>query len=414
MRPREPIARGADTATVRFGGSLTCRMTHRAQIALLAVVLLASLAGCSPSATTRAQAPEPAPTATAEPTVTPVPSSLKIAPPPLGAYVGVFRPPAPFDMSSLKEYDGFTDKSPAMLMWFQPWDERGISEFDPALVVSTWQRGAIPLITWEPWNPGGDPNYLENPDRQPDYQLKDILDGKYDDYIRSWARGIKEVGGPVMLRPMHEMNGSWYPWCGTVNGNEPAEFVDAWRRMHGIFAEEGVDNVTWVWSINQESVPATQENQYSAYYPGDKFVDWTSISGFNWGESREGTSWREFDEIYTESLKYLRTVDKPIVLSEFGCVSSGGDKPAWISESYERIRTEHPEIAAVVYYDKYEKGLKQIQEWQIDSSAESVEAYGEALSSPYFIGGAVPELKAWANSLTEQQWAELRMIPPIY
>ena len=105
--------------------------------------------------------------------------------------MGVFRPPAPFDIGSLKEYEQFTDKSPAMLMWFQPWDEGGINQFDPALVVSTWQRGAVPLITWEPWNPGGDPNYLEKPDKQPDYQLKDILDGKYDEYIRSWARGIK-------------------------------------------------------------------------------------------------------------------------------------------------------------------------------------------------------------------------------
>jgi len=381
---------------------------------LLAAAVIASLFGCSQSTPTRVQEPAPTPTATTEPTVAPEPLSLTIAPPAQGAYVGVFRPPAPFDIGSLKEYGKFTDKSPAMLMWFQPWDESGINQFDAALVVSTWQRGAVPLITWEPWNPGGDPNYLEKPDKQPDYQLKDILDGRYDEYMRSWARGIKEIGGPVMLRPMHEMNGAWYPWCGTANGNKPAEFADAWRRMHDIFAEEGVDNVTWVWSINQESFPGTPENEYSAYYPGDEYVDWASVSGFNWGTSRKGLSWREFEELYAAPLAYLRTVGKPIVLSEFGCVPDGGDKPAWITDSYERIRTAHPEIDAVVYYDKYEKGLKQIQKWQIDSSPESVEAYREALSSPYFIGGPVPELKAWANSLSEKQWAELRAIPPIY
>lgn len=415
MRSHEPIARTSSRCAAQRLSRAACRAA-RGALALAAVAAIcAATVACSPSATPDpTQASSPLPTATVEPTVTPAPLTLKIGPPSEGAYVGVFRPPAPFDIGSLKEYERFTDKSPAILMWFQPWDASGINELDPALLVSTWQRGAVPLITWEPWNPGGDPGYLKNPSKQPNYQLKDILAGRYDDYIRSWARDIKKVGGPVMLRPMHEMNGSWYPWCGTVNGNEPSEFVDAWRHMHDIFTEEGVENVTWVWSINQESVPRNSENKYAVYYPGDEYVDWTSVSGFNWGTSREGMSWREFDEIYTAPLKYLRTVGKPVVLSEFGSVPDGGDKAAWIVDSYDRIRTDHPEIAAVVYYDKYEKGLKQVQKWQIDSSAKSVKAYGDALSSGHFIGAPIPELRAWANSLTADQWAELRAIPPLY
>ena len=76
------------------------------------------------------------------------------------------------------------------------------------------------MITWEPWSaPEGERHVAE----QPDISLARIADGAFDPYIRAWARDVAAYRGPVMIRLMHEMNGTWYPWGVHVNGNTPAE-----------------------------------------------------------------------------------------------------------------------------------------------------------------------------------------------
>ena len=69
------------------------------------------------------------------------------------------------------------------------------------------------LLTWEPWN------IIDNTvsANQPDFSLKKIYSKEFDNYIKEFAIVLKEFPQKVYLRPMHEMNGDWYPWCGTTN-----------------------------------------------------------------------------------------------------------------------------------------------------------------------------------------------------
>jgi beta-mannanase len=195
-----------------------------------------------------------------------------------------------------------------------------------------------------------------------------------------------------MLRPFHEMNGNWYPWGGTVNGNSPAEFRAAWRHVHDIFAEEGVTNVTWVWSINWESFPNTYANRHAAYYPGAEHLDWTSLTGFNRAKSAQRPQGRSFANLYTKPLAYLATLDKPVVISEIGC-NSNVNKAAWIRDAYNRVLLKHPHVKGIVYYDKRESSkAKGTQNWQISSSKASERAYRSAISSRMFIGGSSESL----------------------
>ena len=39
------------------------------------------------------------------------------------------------------------------------------------------------------------------------------------------------------------MNGNWFPWSETRNGNSSGEYVAAWRHVRDIFRAEGVTNV---------------------------------------------------------------------------------------------------------------------------------------------------------------------------
>lgn len=337
-----------------------------------------------------------------------------LQPPESGAYLGVYQPPAPFEISALDSYSRYSDKKPAILMWYQPWDKKQPREFDPAAVVAVYQRGAIPMVTWEPWNPGKDANKLQDPANQPTYRLKNIINGKFDGYIRRFARSVKSVRGPVMIRLMHEMNGDWYPWSGTANGNRPKEFVKAWRHVHDLFKKEGATNVTWVWSINHESSPAGSYNSYSVYYPGDAYVDWVSISGFNWGTSSPGTRWHTLTYWYAKPMAYLKSTGKPIVVSEFATVEQGGDKGAWIRDAYKRFRTDYPAVKAVIYYNKREWQGGAIQDWRINTSKSSREAYATAVSSSHYLGAPASGLAEWINGLSTANWVYLRSLKPVY
>ncbi|HET6351014.1 MAG TPA: glycosyl hydrolase [Coriobacteriia bacterium] len=342
------------------------------------------------------------------------PKAGKVTAPRYGAYVGVCAGESPFDMSALVTYRKQVGENPAIVMWYQPWADGGRNQFDTSACVRVWQRGAIPMITWEPWDPQGDPKYLSNPGTQPEWTLKKINSGKYDAYIHQFAKDAAASGGPVMIRLMHEMNGYWYPWGGRANGNSAAEFRAAWRRVVRIFREEGATNVTWVWAPN-EAGKNPKTDPYVAYYPGSSYVDWVGLSGYNWGTSRpKPFSWRTFETIYHGCLRYLYKYKKPIMVAEIASVPNGGNKAYWMAQTFERIRNHHKEIKAVIYYNRNDKGLIGIQKWKLDSSRGSLSAYRTAVRSKYYKGPVPKTLRNWTARLRADQWTELSAIPRMY
>src|SRR5205823_10852101 len=114
---------------------------------------------------------------------------------------------------------------------------------DAGLLDRIRAYGAVPLVTWEPWD-------WQKGLAQPDFALARISGGAFDDYARAWAAAAKQWGRPLYVRFAPEMNGDWRPWSERVNGNHPGDFVAAWRHLHDLFAAAGASNVRWVWSPN--------------------------------------------------------------------------------------------------------------------------------------------------------------------
>lgn len=316
-------------------------------------------------------------------------------------------------MDAITQFESDSGKPVSIVMWYQPWQQGNRSRVDSGTIVEVWRAGKVPLITWEPWDPGADAHRLARPADQPKYQLQRIIEGDYDAYIRSWATQLADLGGPVMLRPMHEMNGNWYPWCGTVNGNTPAQYARAWRHIHDIFEAEGATNVAWVWSINHESVPGSPQNRYAAYYPGDRYVDWTGISGFNFGTTSPYSTWEDFSHWYKEPLAYLARIPKPICIAEVGCVEQGGDKGAWLTDAFRVIR-RNQKVKAVIYYNAREDDGRWVQDWRITTSERSTNAYRAAVAPDYFRSSIPDTLSQWAGSLHPYEWQRLMAIQPLY
>ena len=387
------------------------RVTRGTAVAATAVLLALAMSACGPVGGKEPgqAAGVPQGPGSSAPSM---PLAAKVVPA-AGAYLGVYAPDAPFNILPLSEYDSKAGRKAGIVMWYQPWVVGNRYLFDEGACAEIWREGKVPMITWEPWDPGQHAHLLTHPAVQPTFTLAAIDAGKFDGYIRSWAHAIRDIGGPVMLRPMHEMNGNWYPWAGTANGNKPAEFVVAWRRIHDIFRDAGATNVTWVWSINTESVPAEPSNSYAAYYPGASYVDWTAISGFNWGRTRPNSTWRSFTSIYSAPLAYLKSIGKPICIAEFGSVEQGGDKAAWLTDAYKRIQAV-PQVKAVIYYDAFDQQTAGAQDWRIDTSAASLAAFKRAIAPGYYLSGAPVALAHWQSKLTSAGTAFLNTVPNRY
>jgi beta-mannanase len=237
---------------------------------------------------------------------------------------------------------------------------------------------------------------------QPDFQLADIIAGSHDAYLRQWATDAKTWGHPFMIRFAHEMNGDWFPWGEDTNGNARGQFVQAWRRVHGIFTSVGARNVSWVWCPNMD-FPASPRPTYASVYPGDAYVDWTCLDGYNWGPNYpKNGGWNPFASLFGYSYNNLLAVapSKPVMIAEFASTENGGSKAGWIADALSvQIPVAFPRIKAVLWYNRIDKGM----DWPIESSQGSINAWKAAIAAPYYLrnqfgalempseGQAVPE-----------------------
>ena len=273
-------------------------------------------------------------------------------------------------------YVQILEKRMQILSFYVAWGS-GRRGPDVSGIQGVLNSGFIPLITWEPWRwPHELPEGVCRED-QPEFSLAMILNGKYDDYLWNWAHDLKQISGPIFFRPMHEMNGNWYPWCGGVNGNRPEEYIEAWCYIRSIFSKTINDHLIWVWSPYVHSVPAESDNEIWRYYPGLKEVDWVALDGYNWGNTQTWSNWLGFKEIFEEAYEQLASLapEKPMMIAEVGCAEEGGNKGDWIEEAFQILKESFPKIEALVWFN-----IKKECDWRIESSLQSFRAFRKGLT----------------------------------
>jgi beta-mannanase len=186
------------------------------------------------------------------------------------------------------------------------------------------------------------------------------------------------------------MNGGWFAWAEGVNGNKAGEYVAAWRHVHDIFTQVGATNATWVWCPNVD--PENQMQDLGKLYPGDNYVDWTGLDGYNWGTNpTRPDRWRSFDSLYSSTYKKITGTiapSKPLMISEVGCSEYGGSKAAWIKDMLAKIPVNYPKIHGLLWFDKYDDGM----DWPLETSASAASAFAEGIQSPAYTGGSYASL----------------------
>jgi beta-mannanase len=274
----------------------------------------------------------------------------------VGAFLG--DNPTSAEIKGFKDYFG---KGPSPVMLFVDWNKYP----DTAALDKIYSLQSVAMITWEPWEA----------ETKAGIDYDGLLNGKYDRYIMEFALRLKKINKDVYMRFAHEMNGDWYPWSGKDLG--PEKYKAIYRYVFDIFRREGALNVKWVFAINWEDVPV--DNYYAAYYPGDGYADYIGIDGYNWGDTKPWAKWRTFSEIFSNSCKdAVKRFNKPVMITEFGSSSSGGDKEKWIKDAIQDVRNMK-DIKAVILFN-----VDKETDWAFLPGTSAGKALKDSLANDFF------------------------------
>jgi Glycosyl hydrolase family 26 len=233
---------------------------------------------------------------------------------------------------------------------YQAWGDRPDEAQFPLRAVETIERlGSIPMVTWEPWVRDFDASLRTNlpPVNEREYaSLAAIARGDYDFYIAPWAAAAARYHKPLFLRFAHEMNDPYrYPW-GPQNGNRPDDFIAAWKHVHLVFQKMNATNVLWVWS------PHISMPWFEYYYPGPEWVDWVGTGILNYADVAPWSRWWTFHQIIEKAYPALQKLGKPIMITEFGTLGSGGNSAEWYRQAFHDLHDKYGNVRAVVFFNQ--------------------------------------------------------------
>jgi mannan endo-1,4-beta-mannosidase len=249
------------------------------------------------------------------------------------AYLGVYEQGTPPAYGPIADFAVAAGKQPNMVGYYSGWAEPFASSF----ARKVRRHGIIPYVQI-------DPTYAS---------VSAIAAGAYDLYLRGYADSVRDFGHAVVIGFGHEMNGNWYSWgYGHV---APSTFVAAWRHIVTLFRDEGADNVTWIWTVNQDR-PGT--GPVAAWWPGARYVTWVGIDGYYIRPSDT------FANVFGRTIDQVRAFTrKPVLLSEVG-VGPGTGQFAKISNLFDGMR--QAKALGLVWFDVNQTGDLYRQNWRIE------------------------------------------------
>lgn len=294
-----------------------------------------------------------------------------------GAYDGAM----PHSFRGLDALEGALQHRFPLISIYQAWGDREDEANFPTREIETIDRlGSVPIVTWEPWVKDFDSALRPNlpPIAEREYaSLAAIARGDYDFYIVPWAAEAAKYGKPMFLRFAHEMNDPYrYPW-GPQNGNRPADFIAAWKHVHAVFVKMNATNVLWVWS------PHISMPWFEYYYPGPELVDWVGTGVLNYGDVAPWSRWWTFHQILEKSYDTLRGFGKPIMITEFGSLTSGGDATQWYADAFRDLHEKYAGVRAVVFFNQTQDVTLSTSplDWSVQQSASATAVVRQALHS---------------------------------
>ncbi len=156
---------------------------------------------------------------------------------------------------------------------------------DEALAQS--RRGGIVTISWHPRNPLTGGNAWDTSDST---VVRSILPGgQQHEKFRKWMTRmadflltLKDKKGrmiPIVFRPWHENNGSWFWWGQKLCSND--EYKSLWNMLQDYLNSRGLSNLLYCYSPNLDGNWTT--GRFLERYPGDDRVAIIGEDAYQWG-----------------------------------------------------------------------------------------------------------------------------------
>lgn len=226
-------------------------------------------------------------------------------------YLGMYEPDAPHSYADLDKFAQAIGRQPNLVTYYSPWGDK----FEASFATLAAQHGAITIVQIDPKN----------------VSLARLASGQFDSYIRSYATAVKAFGRQLVLSFGHEMNGTWYSW-GFMH-TSASIFVTAWRHIVTVFRAAGVDNVTWLWTVNVIDKYGPIIPSPDSWWPGSSYVNWVGIDGYYYKSSQT------FAELFGPTIVDVRALTSdPILIAETGASRAAG-QPAKVTDLFTGMQT---------------------------------------------------------------------------
>ena len=141
------------------------------------------------------------------------------------------------------------------------------------------------------------------------------------DSVAVYLKILRDKNIPVLWRPYHEMNGTWFWWCDKKGDNGIKKL---WKMMYERFVNyHHLNNLLWVWNANApRDRPGDEAYAYQDYYPGGKYVDVLAADVYR----------NDYRQSHYTELQQLAD-GRPIALGEVSELPSAeilAEQPEWI------------------------------------------------------------------------------------
>ena len=263
-------------------------------------------------------------------------------PPSVASYLGVYEVGSPPAYQPIADFAKAVGGQPNLVGYYSGWAQPFATSFAAAI----HRQGVIPFVQI-------DPTYASVPG---------IAAGDYDAYLSSYAVSVRNFGHAVVIGFGHEMNGPWYSWgYGHV---APATFIAAWRHIVTLFRNQGADNVTWLWTVNQDRY---NTGPVASWWPGAAYVTWVGIDGYYFRPSDT------FGKVFGRTIDQVRAfTDKPVLLSE---TAVGPDSGQFVKIGDLFSGMHQYNTLGLVWFDKAQDQGVLHQDWRIENSPTAEAAF---------------------------------------
>lgn len=295
-----------------------------------------------------------------------------------GCALGIYRPEVGDDLREALRVEEAFDRRFSVASVYSAWGSGRAGDFPERWLTYLSNAGYLPMLTWEPWTTEFEEEEYGPRSSRSYRSMRDVAEGRYDAYVRAWARECMAWGRPLLLRFGHEMNNPRYPWS-FASGNSAEDFKAAWIRVREIFAEAGCRNVSWGWTPLAGA-------EFEAYWPGEEHVDWVGVAVLNYGEMWPPYEWWSFERLLAASYERLAAFGKPVVVAEMASVGESVRKGDWNVDALHSLATTFPLVRLVVLFDApldrshFEEGVP----WEIAPHPAVLKRMAEELRAEWF------------------------------